>query len=68
MGVFGAFVGGEFIAQEFGAVKPGDTSFQTGALMLSFAGAVVALLLLHLMRRAIGPMKKSKPIARKRDF
>lgn len=68
MGIFGAFVGGDFIAREFGGIKEGDTSFQMGALMLSIAGAVVALLLLHLMRRAVGPMKKSKSIARKRDF
>ncbi|MEO5670059.1 MAG: GlsB/YeaQ/YmgE family stress response membrane protein [Ramlibacter sp.] len=59
VGIFGAFIGGEFIASMLnGGVVA--TTFQIGSLAISVACAVVMLFLLRLMRRAVGPMKASK--------
>lgn len=59
VGVFGAFIGGEFIASMLnsGVIA---TEFKISSLAISVTCAVVMLLLLRLMRRAVGPMKASK--------
>jgi uncharacterized membrane protein YeaQ/YmgE (transglycosylase-associated protein family) len=67
IGMFGAFIGGEFVAAQLGAVAK-DGSFQIGALALAVAGALVILALLKLMRKWVGPMYKSKSGAKKRDW
>jgi uncharacterized membrane protein YeaQ/YmgE (transglycosylase-associated protein family) len=58
VGVFGAFIGGEFVADMMGLRKAGG--FSVSALGSSIAGAVVLLLLLRIMRGAVGPMQASK--------
>lgn len=59
VGVFGAFIGGEFVAAQ--VIGPAaEKSFTMGALMMAVGGAVVMLGLLMLMRRAVGPLKISK--------
>ena len=57
--VFGALIGGEFVASYVLApVK--DDAFRIGALITAVISAIVALLLLRLMRRVVGPMQESK--------
>lgn len=59
VGVFGAFMGGEFIASY--VLKPEVLkTISAPAAGMAVAGAVVALVLLKLMRRAVGPMKVGK--------
>ncbi len=66
IGMFGAFIGGEFVSVQIS----GDavaTGFHVSSLGLAIAVAVVALLLLKLMRKVVGPMQKSKS-KKKRDY
>ena len=58
VGVFGAFVGGDFlVAMLWGPVAGG---FSGATLGMAVAGAVVMLALLSVMRRAVGPMLPAK--------
>jgi uncharacterized membrane protein YeaQ/YmgE (transglycosylase-associated protein family) len=66
VGVFGAFIGGEFLAAVTGMVGPKDTSFHFSALMLAAVTALALLLVLKLMRGAVGPMRAGKSRARDR--
>jgi uncharacterized membrane protein YeaQ/YmgE (transglycosylase-associated protein family) len=67
IGMFGAFIGGEFVSAQISG-EAVATGFHVSSLMLAIAGAVVMLLLLKLMRKAVGPMKNSKSNAKKRDY
>lgn len=52
-------MGGEFVASY--VLKPEVMkSISAPAAGMAFAGAVIALVLLKLMRRAVGPMKAGK--------
>jgi uncharacterized membrane protein YeaQ/YmgE (transglycosylase-associated protein family) len=64
-GVFGAFVGGDFIVSSLNGGVVNDTDFKIGSLAMAIAGAVVMLLLLKLMRKLVGPLRDSK--SRKRS-
>jgi uncharacterized membrane protein YeaQ/YmgE (transglycosylase-associated protein family) len=79
VGVFGAFIGGEFIAAmlnpppvvtaaanavKAAAAVPPPPPFTVLALALAIAGAVGMLLLLALMRKAVGPLRSQKPKSR----
>ncbi|EJL86282.1 hypothetical protein PMI15_01496 [Polaromonas sp. CF318] len=66
VGVFGAYIGGDFVAAILSRGKTNDTVFSMGSLGLAVAGAVTALVLLRLMRRAVGPMHRSRG-PRRRD-
>jgi uncharacterized membrane protein YeaQ/YmgE (transglycosylase-associated protein family) len=64
VGVFGAFIGGEFVADMIRG-KPTE-SFSMTSLALAVAGAVVMLVLLKVMRAVVGPLHaKKRPAARK---
>ncbi len=66
VGVFGAFIGGEFVVDLFrgGQSVPGVS---IGAIGMALAGAIVMLALLKMMRGVVGPMRNSKsPTARRR--
>jgi uncharacterized membrane protein YeaQ/YmgE (transglycosylase-associated protein family) len=65
VGVFGAFVGGEFVAD---MLRGSSTeAFSASSLGLAAAGAVVLLVLLKIMRGAVGPLRSGKsPSARRR--
>jgi uncharacterized membrane protein YeaQ/YmgE (transglycosylase-associated protein family) len=65
VGIFGAFIGGEFIAAMLNSGKVA-TEFRIGSLAIAVASAVVMLLLLKVMRRAVGPMMPSKKKVTKR--
>jgi uncharacterized membrane protein YeaQ/YmgE (transglycosylase-associated protein family) len=64
VGIFGAFVGGDFLV----AMLWGPKTAGVGAVGLAMAvlGAVVMLALLSLMRRAVGPMQPAKKRANTR--
>jgi uncharacterized membrane protein YeaQ/YmgE (transglycosylase-associated protein family) len=65
VGVFGAFLGGDFLATMLNGGVVNDKDFKIGSLMYAVLGAVVLLLVLRLMRRVVGPMKATK--TRQRD-
>ncbi len=66
LGMFGAFMGGDFVAVQFSGAKVAE-SFQFTSLLLAVGGAVVLLLLLQLMRKAVGPMRNGVS-KKKRDY
>ncbi|SFU89229.1 hypothetical protein SAMN05216350_107167 [Polaromonas sp. YR568] len=66
VGMFGAYIGGDFIAAMLSHGKTNDVDFRLGSLGLAVGAAIAALLLLKLMRRAVGPMRPSKA-PRRRD-
>ncbi len=66
IGMFGAFIGGEAVSAKISGAAVA-TGFHFSSLLLAIAGAVVMLLLLKLMRSAVGPMKKGKSGQKRRD-
>lgn len=66
VGMFGAFVGGDFLVDMFGQVRSGDTAFHVGSLGFAIAAAIGMLVLLHVMRRAVGPIRASRSRAARR--
>ena len=66
VGMFGAFIGGDFLASMLSGGKTNDTVFSMSSLGMAVGGAVAALGLLRLMRRAIGPQHVTKG-PRRRD-
>jgi uncharacterized membrane protein YeaQ/YmgE (transglycosylase-associated protein family) len=63
VGVFGAFIGGDFVAAMLNGGVVDDKVFKVGSLAMAIAGAVVLLLMLRLMQRVVGPLQagKAKP-------
>jgi hypothetical protein len=59
VGVFGAFIGGEFLAAQFHGKSAGVPGFGMG-LGLAIASAGGMLALLGLMRHAVGPLRVGK--------
>lgn len=66
VGMFGAFIGGDFVAALISHGKTNDTVFSMSSLGMAVGGAVVALGLLRLMRHAVGPQHVTKG-PRRRD-
>ena len=65
--VFGAFIGGDFVAAMIsGSAVANDKQFRMSSLGMAIAGAVVMLIVLRLMRGAVGPMRSSKSKAGRR--
>jgi uncharacterized membrane protein YeaQ/YmgE (transglycosylase-associated protein family) len=65
VGVFGSFIGGEFVAAMLNDGKTPE-GFTVTALLTSVAGAVVMLVLLRTMRAAVGPLRSKKSPATRR--
>lgn len=65
VGVFGAFIGGEFLVAMLTA-GPVPEGFRIGSLAVALGTAVVLLFLLKLMRKAVGPLRASKSRTRDR--
>ena len=66
VGVFGAFIGGEFIVSMLdGPVKVVDTSFHIRSLAIALGAAAFMLIILKLMRRVVGPLRSGKPKPRR---
>jgi uncharacterized membrane protein YeaQ/YmgE (transglycosylase-associated protein family) len=59
VGMFGSFIGGEFVAAMLRA-NPKNTAITLMAILLAVSFAVAALLLLGLMRRVVGPLRPSR--------
>lgn len=64
--VFGAYIGGDFVASLLSHGATNDKDFSAGSLGLAVAGGVVALLVLRLMRKMVGPQHTPKG-PRRRD-
>ena len=61
VGVFGAFIGGDFVAAMIsGSTVVNDKEFRMSSLGMAIAGAIVMLVVLRVMRGAVGPMRASK--------
>jgi uncharacterized membrane protein YeaQ/YmgE (transglycosylase-associated protein family) len=65
VGVFGAFIGGEFVTAMFNGGKA-VASFSMGGLVNAVACAAVMLTLLGVMRRKVGPVRPHKKPVRGR--
>lgn len=59
VGVFGAYIGGDFVAVMVNG-RLLNHDFSAASLGYAATGAVVSLLLLRLMRRAVGPLRPTK--------
>jgi uncharacterized membrane protein YeaQ/YmgE (transglycosylase-associated protein family) len=66
VGVFGAFIGGDFLVAMFNGGAVNDKVFHVGSLGMAIGGAVALLAVLRLMRGAVGPMRSSKSKAGQR--
>jgi uncharacterized membrane protein YeaQ/YmgE (transglycosylase-associated protein family) len=60
VGVFGAFVGGDFVVAMLSPGVVNDKIFSMRSLMFAVAGAVIMLLVLRVMRSAVGPLRAGK--------
>ena len=60
VGIFGAYIGGDFVASMLNGGVINDKDFSIRSLGLAVGGAVVCLVLLRLMRRTVGPMQAGK--------
>ena len=60
VGVFGAFLGGDFLVSVMNKGVVNDKDFHIGSLGLAVAGAVVLVVVLGLMRGKVGQIKVSK--------
>lgn len=58
VGIFGAFIGGDFLVAMLWGPKAGGVG--AAGLAMAVVGAVVMLALLSVMRRAVGPMRPAK--------
>jgi len=67
VGIFGAFIGGDFVSSVFRSDVVNDSVFSLRSLGFAVIGAVVMLLLLRLMRTAVGPLRNRKSAVRRRD-
>ncbi|MDP3759569.1 MAG: GlsB/YeaQ/YmgE family stress response membrane protein [Ramlibacter sp.] len=66
VGIFGAFVGGDFLVALMNKGVVDDKVFKMGSLVYAVMAAVLMLLILKLLRHAVGPMKAGKKKARAR--
>jgi uncharacterized membrane protein YeaQ/YmgE (transglycosylase-associated protein family) len=64
VGVFGAFIGGDFLLSQL--IGPTGTGSLVQSLGLAVAGAAVMLVLLRMMRGVVGPMRNSKSRVKQR--
>jgi uncharacterized membrane protein YeaQ/YmgE (transglycosylase-associated protein family) len=64
VGVFGAFIGGDFLLSQL--LGPTGTSSLVQSLGLAIGGAAVMLVLLRIMRGVVGPLQSKKSRVRPR--
>ena len=67
VGVFGAFIGGDFVAAMLSTGIVNDHVFSVRSLGLAIAGAVTLLLILKAMCKAVGPLRLGKSPSRRRE-
>jgi uncharacterized membrane protein YeaQ/YmgE (transglycosylase-associated protein family) len=66
VGVFGAFIGGDFLVAMFSGLVKGDTDFHIASLGMAVGAAVFMLFMLRLMRGAVGPMRAPRKAGQRR--
>lgn len=66
VGVFGAFLGGDFVVSQLNGGVVDDSVFHFSSLLIAVAGATLMLGALRMMRFMVGPLRESKP-PRRRD-
>ena len=66
VGIFGAFVGGDFVVSLMNGGVVNDKVFKSSSLGMAVAGAVVLVLVVRLMRRMVGPLRAGKSKSRDR--
>jgi uncharacterized membrane protein YeaQ/YmgE (transglycosylase-associated protein family) len=64
VGIFGSFIGGEFVAAMF-RTGPAEAALSFGTVALAIACSVAGLAALALMRRAVGPLRPGRPKPRR---
>ena len=67
VGIFGAFIGGDFVVSLFNKGVINDKDFSVGSLGFAVTGAIVMLVILKLLRRSVGPLRAGKSKARDRS-
>jgi uncharacterized membrane protein YeaQ/YmgE (transglycosylase-associated protein family) len=67
VGVFGAFIGGDFLVAILNGGVVNDKDFSFRSLGMAVAGALVMVVMLKLMRSAVGPMRGAKTKVRDRS-
>lgn len=67
VGVFGAFIGGDFLASMLHGAVVNDKVFSARSLGYALLGAVALLLALRAMRAAVGPLRHRKSSVRERN-
>jgi len=67
VGVFGAFIGGDFVVAMMNKGIVNDKDFSIRSLAMAVTGAVVMLLILKLLRHVVGPMQAAKRKVRGRS-
>ena len=60
VGVFGAFLGGDFLVSMLDGGVVNDKTFSIRSLAFAVSGAVLMLVLLRLVRSAVGPLRTGK--------
>jgi len=66
VGVFGAFIGGDFLASMLHGPLVNDKVFSARSLAYALLGAGTLLLALRAMRAAVGPLRDRKSAVRQR--
>jgi uncharacterized membrane protein YeaQ/YmgE (transglycosylase-associated protein family) len=66
VGVFGAFIGGDFLVSMLSGGVVNEKVFHFSSLGMAVAGAVVMLVVLRLMRAKVGPLRASKSKGQRR--
>jgi uncharacterized membrane protein YeaQ/YmgE (transglycosylase-associated protein family) len=66
VGVFGAFIGGDFLVAMLSDGVVSEKVFRMSSLGMAVGGAVVLLAALRLMRGAVGPMRATRSKAGQR--
>ena len=64
VGIFGAFLGGDFLVSQLHGGVVNDTVFSFSSLGFAIGGAVALVLILRIIRKAVGPTHTSKSKSR----
>ena len=67
VGIFGAFIGGDFVVSLLNKGVINDKDFSVGSLGFAVGGAIVMLLVLKLLRHTVGPLRAAKSKSRDRS-
>jgi uncharacterized membrane protein YeaQ/YmgE (transglycosylase-associated protein family) len=65
VGIFGAFIGGDFVVAMMNSGVVDDKHFSIRSLAFAVVGAIALVLILRLMRRSVGPLRSGKPKPRR---